>query len=499
MTGPSWSASQLTSLSSDDFSKLLGSMSLTPEEWGQLQAIALKGLASTDVFAYGEYAYKLRPAAHHREMVEWMMDRVSKGEDGVILEPRGHAKTTWANTIFLSWLIAKNPNIRIGLISNTATQANAFSRAIRFNFETNQYHREIFGDLVGPNKWTDVEWIQRGSPLHATKDLTMYSQGAGGAILSKRFDLIICDDILDKDNTANAEQIEKVKTWFWQTLKPCLAPFGSLIVIGTRWAEGDLYQELLDPPEKEGKGWPSLVRGAIRYPDGDDNHEHPEALWPDLWPLPRLERERNDMGSSMFACAYLNDISGMMTGNIFQKRWFQYYGGPQDPILPGKNLRWKMGIDLASSVKERADYTARAIIAIDDRNNVYVERVDRRKMEDGHAQFVEEGAAMASHPIERIVVENNQFQSALVQELLRRSQLPVVGRKTDVDKVTRARALAARYESGKVFHHRSLMGSDFEIELLSFDKGHDDMVDALGHAVEVGKGGMFFGSFKRPE
>ena len=60
--------------------------------------------------------------------------------------------------------------------------------------------------------------------------------------------------------------------------------------------------------------------------------------------------------------------------------------------------------------------------------------------------------------------------------------------------MTRARAVAARYESGKVFHHKSLQGSDFEIELLQFPKGHDDMIDALGYAMETGVGGAYWGS-----
>ena len=86
----------------------------------------------------------------------------------------------------LSWIAAKHPNIRIGLISNTAKQSNAFSRAIRWTFESNDRFHDVFGNLVGPSKWTDVEWIQRGSDLHGTKDVTMYSAGVGGPIIRNR-------------------------------------------------------------------------------------------------------------------------------------------------------------------------------------------------------------------------------------------------------------------------------------------------------------------------
>lgn len=473
--------------SSDELSKLLGDDSLPEEFWRELLQASLRELALTDPLAFGEYVFGHQPAKHHAELVNWIRDRIDSHESGVVLEPRGHAKTTWVTTIFLAWYIARNPNARIGLISNTAKQSNAFSRAIRWTFQANEMFKEIFGNLVGESKWTDVEWIQRGSALHGTKDVTLYSTGTGGPIISKRFDLILCDDILDEENTANPEQQEKVNNWFWKTLKPCLAPGGSIIVVGTRWAEGDLYQQLI-----EDKKWPSMVRGAIWYEDDDKDHLYPKALWPELWPLDKLEQERRDMGSAMFACSYLNDISGLMAGNIFRRDWFQYF----TQLPPGRSYTYRMGVDLATSEKQEADFTARAIVAEDDQYNTYILSVYRDKRETGHRQFVIDGYN-AFPEISRIVVESNQFQSALVKEIVNTTPLPVVGKKSDVDKVTRARAVAARYESGKVFHHRSLEGSDFEVEMLSFPKGHDDQIDALGFAMETGSSGFFWGGFGR--
>ena len=403
----------------------------------------------------------------------------------VILEPRGHAKTTWGNNILLPWLISKNPNLRVGLISNTALQARGFSRGIKNVIEMNEYHHQVFGHNMGTHKWTDIEWIVKGSALHGTPYLNMYAQGAGGAIISKRFDLILCDDILDEENSATPEQREKIETWFWKTLKPCLAPGGAIVVLGTRWAEGDLYQSLI-----EDKKWPSVVRGAIQYEPDDTDQLNPKALWPEVWPLPALEQERRDMGSAMFACSYLNDISGLMAGNIFRREWFKYF----DPLelSPGQ-LTWKMGVDLASSERQRADYTSRVVIGEDEQRNVYVFSVVRDKIETGHRGFIGDGYN-AFPAISKIVVESNQFQGAFVKDLLAQTNWPVVGKKSEVDKVTRARAVAARYESGKVYHSKALAGTDFEIELLQFPKGHDDQIDALGLAMETGAGGAFFGA-----
>jgi len=423
-------------------------------------------------------------------MVEFVHEAIQARENIVILEPRGHAKTTWGNTIYLAWLIANNPDIRVGLISNTAKQANDFSRAIRWTYESNERFREVFGDIVGRTKWTDVEWLRAESPHHGTNNVTLYSAGAGGAIISKRFDIILCDDILDEENTMNVEQQEKIETWFWKTLKPCLTPDGAIIVLGTRWAEGDMYEKLITPIEDGGKGWRYLIKGALSETDEGEV----TALWPELWPVEKLEQERIDMGSAMFACSYLNDISGLMAGNIFKRLPDDYYF----KTLPeGKRYTVRMGVDLASSEKERADYTARVTVAEDDDGNFYVLSVVRDKRETHHAEFVMDG--WLAHPdMALIIIENQQFQSTLIQQLAREyPRLPVEGKKSDVDKVTRARAVAAKYEAHKVYHHLSLKDSEFERELAMFPKGHDDMVDALGFSMDLGGGGFFFGSVGR--
>jgi len=463
---------------------------LSDQEWKDLHQFALRGLAPTDPYAFGEYVYGFPPAPHHREMVDFIESAIRDKQNSVILEPRGHAKTTWGNTIFLAWLIARNPHIRVGLISNTAKQSNDFSRAIRWTYESNERFKEVFGDIVGRTKWTDVEWLRAGSKMHGTKDVTLYSAGAGGAIISKRFDLILCDDILDEENTANIEQQEKIETWFWKTLKPCLTPDGVIVVLGTRWAEGDMYEQLITPVEDGGKGWRSLIRGAISIDEEGERH----ALWPDVWPLNKLDNEKQDMGGPMFACSYLNDISGLMAGNIFKRLPEDYYFKALDP---DKRYTIRMGVDLASSEKERADYTARVTTAEDEDGNFYVLSVVRDKRETHHAEFVMDG--WLAHPdMALIIIENQQFQSTLIQQLARDyPRLPVEGKKSDVDKVTRARAVAAKYEAHKVFHHISLRNSEFETEQMSFPKGHDDMIDALGFSMDLGGGGFFFGALGR--
>jgi predicted phage terminase large subunit-like protein len=463
---------------------------LSDQQREQLRGAILRRLAPTDVYAYGEYVFGYEAQPHHRAMVDFIDECIDRRQNGVVLMPRGSAKTTWGNTIKTTHTVSRHKDIRIGLISNTAKQSNDFSRAIRYTLEANTQQHELFGNLKSSQKWTDVEWLRADSRWAGSKDVTLYSAGAGGAIISKRFDVILCDDILDEENTSTPEAREKVENWFWKTLRPCLVPGGIIIVLGTRWAEDDLYQHLIDPPEKGGRGWRNLIVQAIQKDaDGEEF-----SYWPEYWPLDKLHEERLGMGSALFSCAYQNDISGLMTGNVFLKRNYQYFS-----TLPeGRSFTIRMGIDLASSERERADFTARAITAEDNENgDFYVLAVYRDKRETHHAEFINDGY-MAYPQMGLVICENNQFQSTLIQEVMRDyPRIPIEGRKSDVDKVTRARAVAAKYEAHKVFHHSSLEGSDFEREQLSFPKGHDDMIDALGFSMDLGGGGFFFGSVRR--
>jgi predicted phage terminase large subunit-like protein len=463
---------------------------LPPEQREQLIDQILRALAPTDVYAYGEYVFGYEAQPHHRIMVDAIDQAIEKRENIVILMPRGSSKTTWGNTIKLTHHISRNKDIRIGLISNTAKQSNDFSRAIRYTLEANTRQHELFGNLRSAQKWTDVEWLRADSRWAGSKDVTLYSAGAGGAIISKRFDIIICDDILDEENTLTPEAREKVETWFWKTLRPCLVPGGIIIVLGTRWAEDDLYQHLIDPVEKGGKGWKSIIVPAIQT-DTDGNEF---SYWPDYWPLEKLYEERVAMGSALFSCSYQNDISGLMTGNIFLKRNFQYFTS----LPEGHTFTIRMGVDLASSEKERADFTARCITAEDnDTGDFYILSVYRDKRETHHAEFINDGF-LAYPGMGLVICESQAFQSTLIQTVMREfPRIPIEGRKSDADKVTRARAVAAKYEAHKVFHHASLEGSDFERELLSFPKGHDDMIDAAGFSMDLQGSGFFFGSVRR--
>lgn len=439
---------------------------------------AKRTLAKIDPAHYIEYVFGYRLAPHHRQMLSFAQNLVETRQSGVILGPRGSAKTTIITTGFVSYLIATRPDIRVAILSQKYEKAEAMSAAIQTIISQSPEFIECFGNLRGSAKWTAGEWLRKGSPHAASKDRTLVAGGAmqSSSVVSKRFDVIVLDDVLDETNTATLEQREKMENWFWKTVKPAQAAEGaSIIVVGTRWCQGDLYEKLITENH-----WPHLVIRAI---EKDPMTGEDRSYWPDVWPLERLYRERDDIGWANFSCAYLNDVVG--EGSMFRHEWFEKHFTelPQD-----RTYVFNIGIDLASSTRERADYTAGVVVAVDNEREHWVLHHDQIKTDAAHRSFVVslwEWARANGYPVSKIIIESNQHQAAFVQDMIRETNLPVVGQRTDVDKLTRARAAAARYAMGRIHHHRSLEGRDLEEQLLAFPKGHDDLVDALVLALDL--------------
>ena len=125
------------------------------------------------------------------------------------------------------------------------------------------------------------------------------------------------DDLVDEENARTEGQREKVRTWYFKTLLPCLEPDGRLFIVGTRYHFLDLYGLLI---KNELAGKHQVIRAIAE--DGT-------TPWPEKFPLAWLEERRRQMGSAIFATQYQNDVE-LMKGDIFREAWFRYYEEPPD-------------------------------------------------------------------------------------------------------------------------------------------------------------------------
>ncbi len=437
-------------------------MSLAPSSLVEAAKVArrhVRALARTDrsLFARMVLGTELQP--FHRS---WLSFQDSNPRS-LLMAPRGHGKTTVADVLFVLWRLLGNPNERVLIVSNTMNQARAFLREIAGQLEREEV-RDIWGDLRG-SRWTESEIELLRSRI--AKEPSITATGAGGAIISRHYDTIICDDIIDEENSMSATQREKTRVWFFKTLLPCLEPDGRIHVIGTRWHYGDLYGELMK------LGWATRIDRAVAH-DGT-------ALWPEKFSATLLTDLRRQAGDRIFNCQYQNDPSGY-EGAIFKHRHMKYHEGDALP----QGLKVFCAADLAISTAETADYFALATVGLAPDGRIFVLDCERARLSfHEQVQFIISRAAL--HKPIRIGVESVAYQRALAQELSRRAALPVVELKGQKDKVTRAWKLAAHFEAGRIVLPRSC--GELVEELERFPSGaHDDMVDALGYAVELAAG-----------
>lgn len=188
-----------------------------------------------------------------------------------------------------------------------------------------------------------------------------------------------------------------------------------------------------------------------------------------------IEEERRERGSAWVAQEYECKFIAAGITRI-QRSWLRY-----EDRAPLHDLKIAMGVDLAISENETADYTASTVLARDYVGNLHVLDVQRiRGSFSEQIEFIKQLAAKWKPSV--IGIEDVAYQKALIQQLAAQTSLNVRGIKPISDKVARFAPLEARYELGQVYHVRGLP-QEFEAELLSFPVGiHDDMVDSMAYA-----------------
>jgi len=403
---------------------------------------------------------------------EWY-DYASIQRRFLLLAPRRHAKSTCLSVNYVLWRIVNNPNIRILLVSNTDLQARGFVRVVKQNLE------KYFPSLIpeGREKWAETAFVVKRSAT--LRDQTLSAVGVNGPIISRRQDLIVCDDVVDSENAESESLREKVYDWFLKVLMPTLEPNGQIIIIGTPFGPDDLYARL------------QIDKWPFRKYDAIVDEDKKESLWPEVLPfecaIAQTEKEhkghcclaaiRRQMGVIRFGAQYRCDPSGY-AGNKLKIEWLKesYYRD-----LPEK-LEIVMGVDPAISERTGADYTAITVLGYSEaEKKIYLVAYYR-----GHYTFPEQLSLITTtwqtHQASRIIVEATAYQAALAQGL-QGMGLPVIPYRTIKDKVTRVLSISPYFEN-RTIRIKSDM-DDFIHEYTQFDKGdHDDLLDSLTLAVQ---------------
>ena len=458
----------------------------------------LRERAAHDDASFIEYVADLFVPDHLREMSAF----ANRHHQAVVLEPRGFGKTTLLCHRAARLVGLTRGAIRIGILCAVDEDAENLSAAIRRIVEHPRF-AEVFpwasAGVVGP-RWRDGAWTVRGAELG--KDVTCRALSLGSVHAGARLDLLLADDPVGRQENATSAGRAKVLDSLLEVVLPMLVPDGRVLVTGTRWHEDDLYAQLI------ARGWRVLVRRAIE--DG-------RSLWPEWFSLEALAERRTTLGSAFFAAQYMNDASSL-GGEVFRREWFT-----RIDVVPAGISR-RVGVDLAASLAERADYTAVVELVETADHSLVIVGIWRERLADGHRAWLtglrDAVGPAAGHPygppvgprlcqplgmlpplfagatgdpalprrLSVVNIESTAFQTVFARELVRHTGLWVRGVRPDRDKVTRARPFAALLEAGRVvFWSRAPGLAEFEDELVAFPNGaHDDLVDAAVYAADLG-------------
>lgn len=405
-----------------------------------------------------------KPAAHHVLIAE-KLEALERGEiDRLMINmPPRHGKSELASRRFPAWFLGRNPGKSVIAASYNSDLATDFGRQVRNIVAGAEYGRlfdvTLAEDSRAANRWNTAD----GG--------TYVAAGVGTAITGRGADILLIDDPLKDREEADSEiQRQKIWDWYTSTAYTRLAPGGRVIVIQTRWHEADLTGRLLEEQAKGGDKWDILELPAI----GRDG----QALWPDFYPLPALERIRSVLPTRDWAALY-QQRPAPDEGAYYKRDWFRYYD--EKP----KHLRIYGASDYAVTEGD-GDYTVHLVAGVDPDDNIYV--LDLWRGQTSSDTWISEWLNLARmHKPLMWIEEQGQIIKSIGPFLDKRMREErVYCRREQVasaaDKPTRSRSIQARTAMGKVYLPSKAAWLDAFIgELLVFPAGkHDDQVDAFG-------------------
>lgn len=450
---------------------------------------ALREHAARDLFKFNKHILradhgdeKFVPlGAIHKKMCSFVADDRKKKK--LLLIPRNHLKTKLISVGYSLFRICEDPKVRILIYSATWQMAVDIISQIQTQLVKNERIRELFGEFEGDAK----EWSQSRIRLSVNdkREPTVTAAGIDNNLVGGHYDLIIFDDVQNRDNVATAEQISKVRQRYNDSLD-LLEPGGQIIVIGTRWHDADLYGWILDPTNAVNTDYETMVMKA--YTGNLETGSEWEPLWPGKFSREEYLKRLESQGWSHFSAQYLNDPIPEEDAT-FKRSMFLYYE-PED--MRGKLLTRFMTVDPAISQEKYADYTAMVVCGVDEQNYIYILDIVREKLLP-HALINKIFEMREKWNLSDVAIETITYQKTLAYTLReemrqRRKYIHITELNPQSrSKDERIKGLQPLYENGKIIHNRYLNNNYFlEDELVRYPYSkHDDIIDALSYMLDI--------------
>jgi len=417
-------------------------------------------------------------------MAEFQKDIIRTTEDrsnplACIVAFRGSAKSTLVTLSYSIWAVLGVQQKKfVLLICQTQTQARQHMMNLRRELEQNALLKSDLGPFQeesGNGEWAMSSLVFRNTGARIM--VASIDQSIRGVRhYQHRPDLIILDDIEDLNSTRTLEGRNKTFDWFTREIVP-LGDIGTrIIMVGNLLHEDCLMMRLRRKIETK------EIRGTFQWfpliaEDG-------RCLWPEKFDTPeKIEDLRRSVANELaWQQEYLLNIISDTTRVIWPE-WIQYYDALPDKKVETRHML--VGIDLAISQSERADYTAivsMRVCGFAEKLKVYVlpNPINRRMTFPESIQTVKElySTLKTCGAYPELLVETNGFQQ-IYADAFSEIGCSVKGVKQINDKRSRLALVSNLIQSGVIIFPRQGT-EDLIAQLTGFGiEHHDDLCDAF--------------------
>ena len=405
-----------------------------------------------------------------------------------VISPRGHLKTTLFSIYYVAWKLYRENKFLIAISSSTMDQGKRIMSTLRDAINDN----ELLEKLMPKSRdflWnkTEISTVNRN---HVA--IKMF----GTSVRGTQVDLYVFDDVLrDLENMTQ----EQAKDIFWGICFPCVqARKGQIVVVGTPQTTDDLLADITGedddgkPMHKDWK-WKRFSAASL-----DENGNLETVLWPENFTIDELRGIRSDQGPLRFDREYLcNPLSG--GSSIFQDSLIKRQMISFESNIRNKTSSYFLGMDMAISRKDTADFTVFTVIE-KDKEGIFWQRKMERFKSDNQAFMIERIKALhKTYNFRKILLEDVGLSQGLVVDASREQDLKfaVEGFKTgSVNKEELISHLLSGLQSGElnILNNPILLRElgAFGIKKTKTGKqtyealgGHDDCVISLSLAFEA--------------
>lgn len=297
------------------------------------------------------------PADFHKKYYNVLTDFADgKIKKLMVFMPPQHGKSEGSTRRLPAFVLGKDPNRKLAIISYSATKARKFNREIQRVIDTEDYHKIFPNTTLNASTVSNVEgtWLRNADECEICGfNGGFKTVGVGGPLTGDPVDMLIMDDIYKDAKTAWSPTVrDSVEDWYDTVAETRLHNNSQQLIVFTRWHESDLAGHLLEQqgeydPITNPRGWLVITYQAIKMskPNEYDPREEGDALWEARHNLEKLESVR-ERAPHVFESLYQQDPKPLQ-GLMYERSFKEY------EIIPySKTMIKKAYVDTADEGKD---------------------------------------------------------------------------------------------------------------------------------------------------